>query len=65
MTKKPKARKSSDATVPAFIALLIPLFNRAGWYSGAGFNHVMHFEVSEERVREWANEGILRPPLVA
>jgi hypothetical protein len=46
--------------VPAFIALLIPLFNEAGWYSGVGFNDTMHFEVSEERIREWADEDILQ-----
>jgi hypothetical protein len=47
-------------TVPRFIAILIPLFNAAGWYSGVGFHDTMHFEVSEERIREWSANHLFR-----
>jgi hypothetical protein len=55
-----EAPANTGGTVPAFIALLIPLFHEARWYSGVGFNDTMHFEVSEERIREWADEDVLR-----
>jgi hypothetical protein len=54
------APANTGSTVPRFIAILIPLLNAAGWYSGVGFNDTMHFEVSEERIREWANGHVLR-----
>ncbi|PDT91301.1 hypothetical protein CO669_04590 [Bradyrhizobium sp. Y36] len=54
------APANTGATVPEFIALLIPLFNKAGWYSGVAFNDTMHFEVSEERIREWAKKKLLK-----
>jgi hypothetical protein len=53
------APADTGSTVPRFIAILIPLFNAAGWYSGVGFHDTMHFEVSEERIREWSNGHIL------
>jgi hypothetical protein len=46
-------------TIPRFIAILIPLFNEIGWYSGVAFRDAMHFEVSEERIRTWADDGLL------
>jgi hypothetical protein len=51
-----EAPASTGHSVPRFIAILIPLFNAAGWYSGVGFNDTMHFEVSEERIRKWSQE---------
>jgi hypothetical protein len=45
--------------VPRFIAVLVPYFNRAGWYSGIAFNDTMHFEVSEETIRKWSTENML------
>lgn len=50
------APANTGGSVSAFIALLIPLFNKVGWYSGVGFRDTMHFEVSEERIREWAKK---------
>ena len=49
------APANTGSTVPRFIAILIPLLNAVGWYSGVGFHDAMHFEVSEERIREWSN----------
>ncbi|WP_114226613.1 MULTISPECIES: M15 family metallopeptidase [Sphingomonas] len=45
--------------VPNFIALLVPYFNEAGWYSGIGFADDMHFEVADQTIRTWAHEGEL------
>ena len=47
-------------TVPLFIALLMPLFHDAGWYSGVAFNDPMHFEVSEEKIRQWMQDEIFK-----
>jgi len=55
-----EAPANTGHTVPRFIGILIPLFNAGGWYSGVGFRDTMHFEVSEERIREWSNEGVLK-----
>lgn len=40
---------------------LYTYFHQAGWYWGAGFPHVdaMHFEPSDEKVREWSSKGLL------
>ena len=54
------APANTGHTVPRFIAILIPLLNAAGWYSGVGFNDTMHFEVSEERIREWSSKHVLK-----
>jgi D-alanyl-D-alanine carboxypeptidase len=53
-----EAPANTGHTVPRFIALLIPLFNNAGWFSGVGFNDTMHFEVSEERIRKWSQDHV-------
>ncbi|MGY8681521.1 M15 family metallopeptidase [Bradyrhizobium sp. UFLA05-153] len=55
-----EAPANTGRTVPRFIAILIPLLNAAGWYSGVGFRDTMHFEVSEERIRKWSNEHVFR-----
>jgi hypothetical protein len=47
-------------TIPRFIAVLLPFFNEAGWYSGIGFHDTMHFEVADETMRKWANDGSLK-----
>lgn len=47
--------------VPRGIALLVPFFNDAGWYSGIAFHDDMHFEVAEETIRKWARDGELNP----
>jgi hypothetical protein len=54
------APANTGPTVPRFIAILIPLLNAAGWYSGVGFHDTMHFEVSEERIRKWSNEHVFK-----
>jgi hypothetical protein len=43
------------------LLLLAELFNEEGWYWGATYNREdsMHFEVSEEALRQWAAEGRL------
>jgi hypothetical protein len=43
--------------VPRFIAILVPFFNEAGWFSGIGFRDDMHFEVADETIRKWHDEG--------
>lgn len=50
---------ATGSKVPRFIAVLAPHFNRAGWYSGIGFNDAMHFEVAEETIRKWQTMGTL------
>ena len=55
-----EAPANTGHTVPRFIAILIPLLNAVGWYSGVGFRDTMHFEVSEQRIREWSNEHAFR-----
>jgi hypothetical protein len=54
------APANTGSTVPRFIAILIPLLNAAGWYSGVGFRDAMHFEVSEERIRGWSDEHVFK-----
>lgn len=41
------------------LALIAPIFNRHGWFWGAGFPREdgMHFECSEELIRSWHAEG--------
>jgi D-alanyl-D-alanine carboxypeptidase-like protein len=47
---------NTGQTIPKFIAILLPHFNKAGWFSGIAFHDTMHFEVSEETIRKWSNE---------
>jgi hypothetical protein len=47
--------------IPRFIAVLLPLFNAAGWYSGIGFADTMHFEVADGTIHDWAISGVLKP----
>jgi hypothetical protein len=53
-----EAPANTRHTVPLFIAILIPLLNAAGWYSGVAFSDTMHFEVSEERIAKWSNDHV-------
>ena len=43
------------------LALIAPIFHRHKWYWGAGFSREdsMHFEVSRQLLRKWANKGKL------
>jgi hypothetical protein len=56
-----KAPGNTGSTVPQWVAILVPFFNEAGWYSGVGFHarDAMHFEVADETVRKWKNDGLL------
>jgi hypothetical protein len=47
-------------TIPRFISVLLPHFNEAGWYSGIGFHDTMHFEVSDETIRQWLRDGLFK-----
>ncbi len=50
-----------NGQVQCGLALIAPIFQRHGWYWGAGFSRedAMHFEASDERVRQWHAEGRL------
>ena len=52
-----EAPGSTGSKVPYFIAQLVPYFNAAGWYSGIGFADDMHFEVADQTILKWAQEG--------
>jgi hypothetical protein len=49
-----------DNKVQTGLTLIAPIFNNHGWFWGAGFRieDGMHFEVSDEKMREWFNNGI-------
>jgi Putative peptidoglycan binding domain/D-alanyl-D-alanine carboxypeptidase len=52
--------RGDDAeTVQVGLARIAPIFNRRGWYWGAGFRveDSMHFELSDQRIRELHAEG--------
>ena len=54
------ADQKRDRMVQRGIAILIPIFNKAGWYAGAGFSTAeddMHFEVATETLNAWAQGG--------
>lgn len=52
---------NTHGMIPRFIAVLLPFFNQAGWYSGIGFADTMHFEVADSTIHKWAIEGDLKP----
>jgi D-alanyl-D-alanine carboxypeptidase-like protein len=54
------APANTGQSIPRFIAILLPHFNKAGWFSGIAFHDTMHFEVADETIRKWSNEGKLR-----
>lgn len=56
---------NTGLVVPYFIALLVPYFNRAGWYSGIGFADDMHFEVADQTIRAWSHDGTIGTPDVS
>jgi len=49
----------TGSVVPRWVAILVPFFNKAGWYSGISFNDAMHFEVAEQTIRKWKAAGLL------
>jgi D-alanyl-D-alanine carboxypeptidase len=52
---------NTGSKVPRWVALLVPFFNAAGWFSGIDFKDDMHFEVADETIRKWQEEGRLVP----
>ena len=53
--------RGDDArTTQRGLALIAPIFNRHSWYWGAGFptEDAMHFELSEQRIRELHEAGV-------
>lgn len=49
-------------TIPLGIAILVPYFNEAGWYSGISFHDDMHFEASDGLIQRWAEDGTIEYP---
>lgn len=51
-----------DGKVQLGLAKIAPIFHAHKWFWGAGFRRedAMHFEVSEQLLRQWAAEGKLR-----
>ena len=57
-----EADSTRDRKVQRGIAILIPIFNKEGWFAGAGFSTAeddMHFEVATETLNTWARLGLL------
>ncbi|WP_189478832.1 M15 family metallopeptidase [Mesorhizobium sp. M1E.F.Ca.ET.063.01.1.1] len=52
---------NTHGMIPRFIAVLLPFFNGAGWYSGISFSDTMHFEVADDTIHKWATDGALKP----
>jgi hypothetical protein len=48
---------ATGSHIPYFIALLVPHFNAAGWYSGIAFHDDMHFELADQTIHRWAEMG--------
>lgn len=50
-----------DGKVQRGLTLIAPIFNRHGWYWGAGFRieDGMHFEVSRQKMQQWQQAGKL------
>lgn len=61
---KQKPPGNTGKQVPLGIAILVPFFNKARWFSGISFADAMHFEASDELVHQWAKDGLLgkQPP---
>jgi hypothetical protein len=51
--------KRGDNKVQFGLTLIAPIFNRHGWFWGAGFGteDAMHFEVGDGLIRKWHSEG--------
>lgn len=63
LTIKGKLDPRGNGTTQFGILLLAPFFNEERFYWGAGFKgeseDVMHFEASDELVRDWQRQGLL------
>ena len=51
--------RRGDRRVQVGLVHIAPIFNRHGWFWGAGFpvEDAMHFEASDELIRQWHREG--------
>jgi D-alanyl-D-alanine carboxypeptidase len=51
----------ADGTMQIGLVILAEHFNEEGWYWGGGYNREdgMHFEVGEETLRKWVDEGLI------
>ncbi len=49
-----------DNKVQQGLIKIAPIFNKHGWFWGAGFRteDAMHFEISDEKIRQWHSDGI-------
>jgi hypothetical protein len=55
--------RRGDGRVMIGLARIAPIFNRHGWFWGAGFRteDAMHFEVSDQKIRQWHAAGEFGP----
>jgi hypothetical protein len=53
----------ADGTMQIGLVILAEHFNEEGWYWGGGYNREdgMHFEVGEETLRKWVEDGQIPP----
>lgn len=53
----------ADGTMQIGLVILAEHFNEEGWYWGGGYNREdgMHFEVGEETLQKWVDEGLIPP----
>lgn len=51
----------ADGTMQIGLIILAEHFNKEGWYWGGGYNREdgMHFEVGEETLQKWVDEGLI------
>lgn len=51
----------ADGTMQIGLVILAEHFNEEGWYWGGGYNREdgMHFEVGEETLHKWVDEGLI------
>jgi hypothetical protein len=51
----------ADGTMQIGLVILAEHFNAEGWYWGGGYNREdgMHFEVGEETLKTWVDEGLI------
>jgi len=51
----------ADGTMQIGLVILAEHFNYEGWYWGGGYNREdgMHFEVGEETLKKWVDEGLI------
>jgi hypothetical protein len=51
----------ADGTMQIGLVILAEHFNEEGWYWGGGYNREdgMHFEVGEETLKKWVEEGLI------